>query len=353
VMLVTFLTFTMSRPYVLRYAKGFGGTVIGLAVALNSLASITFKVLGTSRVNMDSAKLSVLGGVLLSLSYLLPIFGVVGYLFYEIFNGLAFSMILIVTLVVVAELAEPSRLGFHYGIRGTALSAAGFVGPLIGILLYDSGGLLWVLLASSIFSLLLIPISLNMGGVRIYGGGDFKVSRRWVWAFLTSLLLASSFLIISTYLPPYQALKGVPHEVTSLFFSARALGSGVVRMPAGILADRASIAIAFPPVLAVLASALSSNALNAATSSLVGLLIGAAWGLTSPVVLSTAGRERQKTKSFGLFTVGWDIAQLTVVPFAGFLANNSYSRALSIALVTSALSSLTFLSLYMSIRKGE
>ncbi|UXD22694.1 hypothetical protein IPA_07425 [Ignicoccus pacificus DSM 13166] len=352
VMFFAFLSYTMARPYVLRYAEGFGGALIGFAVALGSVAAVLYKVFGVSKLSSDSSKLIALGAMLFALSYLLPLLGLGGYVLYEILNNLAFSIVLISTLVIVAELAEPSRLGFHYGIRGTALSIAGTLGPMLGVILYSYFKLPGVLLSASLVSLIMIALANSAKGVRVHGEGEFKVSKRWLAAFFSSFFMASSFLIISTYLPPYQASKGIPHEVTSAFFSARAIGSGIVRVPAGILADKASVAIVIPPLLAVLASSLSIKALNISFSSLTGFLIGMAWGITSPTVLSTAGREKQKSKSFGFFTVGWDIANLTVVPLVGAISGNNYSLALTSSIVTSVVAFFTFIWLYKSLRSS-
>jgi hypothetical protein len=262
-------------------------------------------------------------------------------------------MILIATLVTVAERAESSKLGFHYGVRGTALSVAGTLGPVAGIILYSKFGLFGVLIASSLISLLLLVLLNTMRGVKVHGKGEFKVSSSWMAAFISSFLMASSFLIISTYLPPYQASLGVPHEASSAFFSARAIGGGIVRIPAGLLADRASLAITLPPILATLASLFSVKATNTTLSSLTGLLIGMAWGITSPTVLSTAGKEKQKSKSFGFFTVAWDLANLSSVSLAGLIAGNNFSIALLSSLMISSLALTSFLWLHSSLKRSS
>ncbi len=349
-MFITFLTYTMTKPYVLRAAESYGGALIGFASAIGSISAMAYKVFGVQKLAADSSTLLIAASLIAFVSFPLPLLGPAGYVAYEALNNFAFAIVLIDTLVVVAERTDPARLGFQYGIRGAALSLAGTIGPMLGVLLYTLGRLPAVLWTASLTSLLLILISRYLGGVLIHGKGEFNVSKRWLSAFFSSLLLASSFLIISTYLPPYQASIGIPHEVTSAFYSARAVGSGIVRIPAGMLADKASALISIPPLLAIIAASLSTHATTLSLSSLAGFLIGMSWGIASPVVLSTAGREKQKSKSLGLFTIGWDIANLTIVPLVGAISGNNYSIALSFSIVTSIMAIIPFVMLYKSLR---
>ena len=350
IVFLLFFSMMSSNPYVLRDAHVYGSALIGLAAGAASLASLTSKLALSKKGIRAKYGLEAASLVILATSFL-PLLGYAGFLAFMVLSEISFALILIITLVVVAERADPSKLGFHYAVRGIILSAASFVAPLVGGAAYAAYGLEGALGVRALSALALYFVQKPLRGYVVKVGEGFNLSRRWFFAYLTSFFLASSLLIISTYLPPYQAAMGASYLSTTYFFSGRALGSGSVRLLGGLIADVAPHLVFLPPLVMLVASFLALNALQPYLSGLAGFLVGSSWGLASPSLLATAARESEKGKSMSLFTTGWDLASITMVPLAGALG--SYHVSLTFAAVTASGALLTSIILSLEMRASR
>ncbi|NPA85696.1 MAG: MFS transporter [Crenarchaeota archaeon] len=343
IVFLLFFSVMSSAPYVLREAHLYGSAAIGTAVGAASLASLGTKLF-TSKKGVRAKYGLEWASLLVLLSSFFPVLGYGGFFAFMVLTEVAFALILIITLVVVAEVVEPSRLGFHYAVRGMILSLAAFLAPLAGGLAYSAYGLLGALGVRAASAALLYVVQKPLRGYVIKVGSGFSLSRRWALAYLTSFFLASSFLIISTYLPPYQASAGSSYLSTTYFFSGRALGSGAVRYLGGVIADAAPYLIFVPSLVMLWASIMAVGALDPLLSGATGFLVGSSWGLASPALLATAAKESEKGKSVSLFITGWDVASMTAVPLAGYLGSYQLSLSSSVVAALAALAASLALS---------
>ncbi|ABU81481.1 MFS transporter [Ignicoccus hospitalis] len=346
-----FLSASSSDPYVLREAHVYGSLSVGLASGLASLVGLASKL--TMFKRGLSPGMASSAPALMILAYPTALLGLPGFFAYLMLTNVAFAIILVLSLTVVAEEAPPNKLGFHYALRGIALSAASFLGPLVGGLAYSALGLPGSLAVGAAASAVTFAIQRTLMGYSFKGGGGWSFSPSWALAYATSFFLASTVLIISTYLPPYQASRGSGYLATTYFFSGRALGSGSTRVLGGIIADAAPRLIAVPPLLALAASRLALNALEPSAAAVAGFFTGGSWGLASPTLLSIAAREKEKGKSMSLFTTAWDLANVTSVPLAGAAGSFEASLSLSTATASMALVSAALLAASRKINPGR
>ncbi len=333
-MFTLMFVFMGSDPYILRHAHVYGSAAIGVASGLASLASFSSKI-ATAVRGLRSEVGAALSSSLILLASPLPLFGYYGFVAYMILTNMAFAIMVVSTLVVVAEAVDPSRLGFHYALRGVLMSVGGIAGPFVGAYLYSAMGLIGIALFQASSSLVMLSMALGLRGFGIKASSGLGFSKGWTLAYLTSLFLASSFMIISTYLPPYQASLGISLGATSSYFSSRAFGSLLGRFPGGIMFDKGLALFFLPSLIMLIASLLAPHALTLSYSALVGFLVGFSWGIASPMLLSLAALESEKGKSMSLFVTGWDVASMTIVPLAGSLG--SYSKSLQFSVLTSLL----------------
>ncbi len=344
-MFMLMFVFMGSDPYILRHAHVYGSAAIGVASGLASLASMLSKI-ATALKGLRSDLGSRVASSLILLASPLPLLGYYGFVLYMILSNTAFALTVVSTLVVVAEAVEPGRLGFHYALRGILMSVGGILGPFVGAFIYSSLGLIGIALFQATSSVIMFIMSKGLKGFEVKASSTLEFSKEWTLAYLTSLFLASSFMIISTYLPPYQASLGIALVATSSYFSSRALGSLLGRMPGGFMFDKGLTFFFIPSIIMLMASLLAPQALSASTSALVGFLVGFGWGIASPMLLSLAALESKKGNSLSLFVTGWDVATMFIVPLAGSLG--SYDKSLSFSILTSTLA--LFLSALLSLQ---
>ncbi len=331
-MFTLMFVFMGSDPYILRHAHVYGSIAIGIASGLASLASFSSKI-ATALRGLKSEVGIILSSSLILIASPLPLLGYYGFIAYMIITNIAFAITVVSTLIVVAEAASPDKLGFHYALRGVLMSIGGIAGPFVGAYLYSSMGLVGIALFQASSALVMLSMALELKGFGVKASSGLGFSKGWTLAYLTSIFLASSFMIISTYLPPYQASLGISLGATSSYFSSRALGSLMGRFPGGIMFDKGLAIFFLPSLVMLMASLLAPQALTLSYSALVGFLVGFSWGIASPMLLSLATLESEKGKSMSLFVTSWDVASMTIVPLAGSLG--SYSKSLQSAVATS------------------
>ncbi len=334
-MFMLMLVFMGTDPYILRHAHVYGSIAIGIASGLASLASFSSKI-ATALRGLRSEVGATLSSSLIFLASPLPLLGYYGFVSYMVLSNAAFAIMVVSTLVVVAEAVEPSKLGFHYALRGVLMSIGGIIGPFVGACLYSTMGLRGIALFQAISSLVMSSMAFGLKGFGVRPSTGLGFSKSWSLAYITSLFMASSFMIISTYLPPYQASLGITLAATSSYFSSRALGSLLGRFPGGMMFDKGLTLFFIPSLIMLLASLMASSALNLSSSALVGFLVGFSWGIASPMLLSLAAMESEKGKSMSLFVTGWDVANMVIVPIAGSLG--SYDRSLQFSVIVSLIS---------------
>ncbi len=352
IMFLVFFALMASNPYVLREAHVYGSALIGVAAGGASLASLLSKLLSAKKGLRAKYGLEGASLVLLASSYL-PLFGYPGFVLYMIATEVSLALLIVITLVVVAESVEPHKLGFHYAVRGTVMSVAAFFGPIVGGLAYSSYGLFGACSVRALAASALYFVQKPLRGYVVKGSKGGKLSRRWFLAYLTSFFLASALLIVSTYLPPYQASVKSSYLSTTYFFSGRAVGSGSVRMLGGIVADVYPTLIFVPALIMLLGTFVAVYAVKPLISALAGFFVGSAWGLASPSLLSIAAKESEKGKSMSLFVTGWDVASIVMVPLAGSFGSYELSLRFASACALVALFISLVLSLEISRSSGK
>ncbi len=339
IILLTFMASINATPVILREAEAYGSTIIGLSLSLATLFSLILKTVGVKMFKYDLSKVAFLGALLMAISFWLYNFGPLGFVLYAILNDVGFMILVVVTLIIVAEHAEESKLGFSYGVRGAVISLGAVIGSLISPVLY-SVGIFEVILFSTSLLLLVALLSLQIKVKSVEGENKWVFKKRWLFAYLSSLLIAGAFQVISTYIPPYHKVEEVPYLYTSLFYTARGVAGGMLRIPAGVLSDLNVPVYVLAPFLMIGASILAIYSSQVyLLSPLAGALVGSAWGLSSPKMLSIVSKEEDKRSSMSFYTTNWDIASIIFLPVAGYVSSSDYRHAflLSLALTVMAI----------------
>ncbi len=337
IILLTFMASINATPVILREAEVYGSAVIGLSLSLATLFSLLLKTLGVRVFMYDLAKVAFIGAIIMAISFWLYPFGPLGFALYAILNDIGFMILVVVTLIMVAEYAEENKLGFAYGVRGAVISLGAVIGSLMSPILY-SMGVIEVLITSTLLLIVVAFMSLRIRARSVQSKGKWSFRKRWLFAYLSSLFVAGAFQIISTYLPPYHKVEKVPYLYTSLFYTARGVAGGALRIPAGVLSDLNVPVYLLAPFFMIGASlaAIHSSQIYL-LSPLAGVLVGSAWGISSPKMLSIASREEDKRSSMSFYTTNWDIASIVFLPLAGFIASWGYEYAFFLSLILSAI----------------
>ncbi len=188
------------------------------------------------------------------LAALIPVAATVGFAFtpllglwfvFKIAAGMASGLRWVLAEAVVAEFSPPGQRGRYVGIFETMVGVTFVIGPLVlaGVGA-DSDAALWIALGFMVIGLLwslLIP--------RLPAAADAhsaKVGLSGVWHALLAhpLIMTVGFVGgffesgLTSILPLYGLALGLGATAAALLVSASGLGSALMMLPAGVLADR-------------------------------------------------------------------------------------------------------------------
>jgi len=188
------------------------------------------------------------------LAALIPVIATAGFAFtsvlglwfvFKIAAGMASGLRWVLAEAVVAEFSPPGQRGRYVGIFETMVGITFVVGPLmLAWVGADSDAALWIALGFMVIGLvwsLLIP--------RLPDAADAhsaKVGLSGVWHALLAhpLIMTVGFVGgffesgLTSILPLYGLALGLGATAAALLVSASGLGSAIMMLPAGVLADR-------------------------------------------------------------------------------------------------------------------
>jgi MFS family permease len=188
------------------------------------------------------------------LSAAVPMFSTLGYMFtnalplwfvLSLFGGMASGLRWVLAEAVVAEFSPARQRGRYVGIFETMVGATFVIGPvLLATLGAQSDTALWAALAFIAtgfgWSLLIPPLP------RAHDAESAAVGWRGVWHALRAhpVFMAVGFVGgffesgLTSILPLYGLALGLGAAAAALLVSASGLGSALMMLPAGMLADR-------------------------------------------------------------------------------------------------------------------
>lgn len=162
----------------------------------------------------------------------------------EFLAGMAGGLRWVLAEAVVAECSPPGRRGRYVGLFETMVGATFVVGPaLLAWVGTQRGVALWVVLALTGAGLLW---SLWIPALPLADAHSAPSGRRGLWQALRAhpVVMAAGLVGgffesgVSSLLPLYGLALELPPATSALLVSASGLGSAVLMLPAGVLADR-------------------------------------------------------------------------------------------------------------------
>ena len=188
------------------------------------------------------------------LAALVPVLSTTGFLFtrwlpawfvFEFVAGAASGLRWVLAEAVVAEFASPRQRGRMVGLFETMVGTTFVIGPaLLAAVGAQSALALWLVLASMtiglVWSLLIPPLP------RAHDAHSARVGLHGVWHALRAhpLIMTVGFVGgffesgLTSILPLYGLSLGLGVTAAALLVSASGLGSALMMLPAGLLADR-------------------------------------------------------------------------------------------------------------------
>jgi MFS family permease len=262
---------------------------IGIEVGSGNLVAVLITlVLGPGINRFGSRRFLALGAALYLLSAIgmLSIHTEVGVTLFRVVQGSGAAMIRPSAQTLAATLF-PERPATVVGAMDTLNSLALAVGPPIGLLLYSGHG------ATALFVPSAIAAALGLASTRMVPSTPIRRARthvgfdqRWLPLFLATLLGDAYFGGILSYLPLHLHLNHGPNA--GIFFTADAIGVLLLRVPTGIMADRAGtqwskvigVLVTIPGIgfLALPPSVFTLAAAGGCTGAGAGLLLTAIMG---------------------------------------------------------------------------
>jgi len=190
------------------------------------------------------------------LAALVPVLSTTGFLFtnwlpawfvFEFVAGAASGLRWVLAEAVVAEFASPRQRGRMVGLFETMVGTTFVIGPaLLAAVGAQSALALWLVLASMtiglLWSLLIPPLP------HAHDAHSARVGLHGVWHALRAhpLIMTVGFVGgffesgLTSILPLYGLALGLGATAAALLVSASGLGSALMMLPAGLLADRLS-----------------------------------------------------------------------------------------------------------------
>jgi MFS family permease len=257
---------------------------VGLEVGLGNLASLAATLFVGPAINRFGPRPALRAGAAFFLAAAVGMLAVEREFSVSAFRALqgVGNAVVVPGAYTLGAALLPRRQGMAVGTVGmlNALSLA--VGPALGLALYTSHGPVWLFLPAAFaagLGLLLTGL-LPQAGATGEPAPGFGFERSWLPWLFANALTSMYFGGVLAYLP--LVLQRVHGPNAGIFFTADALGVLLLRIPTGVLVDRAGPRI---PVLAGLALTLPGIAALALPPSIwtvaaAGACTGAGAGLT-------------------------------------------------------------------------
>lgn len=231
-------------------------------------------------------------------------------------RGLGMGVAIVVSVVLVGELAAPERRGRSIGYFGLALSAPGIVVPSVGVWMLEAGHVEVDALAAFVIGLVgaLLVLGLPRAPARVAGASTNLLSafRRpgLLLIFAGFVMVSFSFGAVITFAPIALPATGIGSVAVFLFIAGAARAAS--RWVAGVLGDRrqgrlvltASIGVTFVGLVA-----LASRA-NPVVVIFAAVAFGAGYGAvqtTAYLAMTARGSIAHRNNVSALWNSGIDL----------------------------------------------
>ena len=292
----------------------------GAATAALFIGAVAGELFTPWMLSRWSSSRLLVGGQLMtavpSLVYVMPHAGAALMLAAASARGLGMGVAIVVSVVLVGELAAPERRGRSIGYFGLALSAPGIVVPSLGVALLEAGRVEVDALVAFVIGLAgaLLVLRLPKAAAPMSGASTNLLSafRRpgLLVIFAGFVLVSFSFGSVITFAPIALPATGIGSAAVFLFLAGAARAAS--RWAAGVLGDKrpvrllltASVGVTFAGLVA-----LASRA-NPAVVVFAALAFGAGYGAvqtTAYLAMSARGSNAHRNNVSALWNSGIDL----------------------------------------------
>jgi MFS family permease len=196
------------------------------------------------QTKLDAAKLMIASAIVVavpSLTYLIPQANVFALLSAAAFRGLGLGVVIVVSVVLVTELAAPNRRGRAIGAFGVATGIPGVICPSVGVWLLAAGHADWaaaIAFSSGVLAALITAIGLP----RAWPANPLRVNLRIVLHRPSLLIVFAGFGLVSstnggvvTYVPVALPVSGFASAAA--FFLILGTSRLIGRWLSGVIGD--------------------------------------------------------------------------------------------------------------------
>ena len=292
----------------------------GAATAALFIGAVAGELFTPWMLSRWSSSRLLIGGQLMtavpSLVYVLPHAGAALMLAAASARGVGMGVAIVVSVVLVGELAAPERRGRSIGYFGLALSAPGIVVPSLGVALLEAGHVEVDALIAFVIGLAgaLLVLRLPGAAAPMPGASTNLLSafrRPGLLVIFTGFVLVSfSFGAVITFAPIALPVTGIGSAAVFLFVAGAARAAS--RWAAGVLGDKrpvrllltASVGVTFLGLVA-----LASRA-NPAVVVFAALAFGAGYGAvqtTAYLAMTARGSNAHRNNVSALWNSGIDL----------------------------------------------
>ncbi len=333
-----FAAFTAQYTVIPEYVVHRGGSEweLGIVIGSYNIATMLLRpFMGRWVAKVGPRKAGVVAGAIFTAAILLyvPATGVWTMVPVRMLNGFGMSLGTLGAFTAVANLAPHRRRGEAMAFQGISISAGGLWAPYLGFYLLDTASFTWAFaaLASTGFASGLCALGITsaraMGEAHREGGDNRDVPFISRPALFPTFILFSHTITIAplvTFLPAFADDRGLGNP--GLFWTVYSIGSMVVMLMAGPLADRLGRAPVIVPGL--LLSSAAMFALLVTESRLVLTAVAAVYGaglaLLNPALqafMFDRVPARERSAAVATISYAWEIGQsggaLALGPIAG------------------------------------
>ncbi len=260
-------------------------------------------------------------------------------------HGFFWSGLLAASGAYLVDQIPSSRRAEGLAFWGLATVSAIAIAPPLAFWLYDSGGWLWVCIASSVFNLVMAGIAINLREEPRRGTDDSFQATFVEWRVLrvsiTLFLFSFGYGGVTSFVALYAQASGTASR--SIYFTVLAIVILVTRPLLGLLADRIGHKKVFIPCLALMAVGLAllvpGGTLPWLLSSAIvfGIGLGSALPVFTAYIMQRVSTARRGA-AFGGMLAAFDTGIGTGSMAMGYVIEaTSYRFAFAIAAILAAL----------------
>ncbi len=344
-------------PIIPSYASSLGASTFLSAIAAGVFAlfpaiamtpfGMLSEVYGRRRFLIGGALTSVIASLLYLQSNTAELL-----VFSRMLHGLGSSLYIPSLNALIADISDESRRGEAMGRLQTALMLGFFAGPLAGGFVSDLYGFKAAFLLALLFSAVALAL---LGGIRYVG--RVAEGRKSDFTFPRKLVPMYAVMFMGTATSSSLALFAIPYYAPKLSFSSQQAGmlvavlflfSAIIRIPAGIMADRAG-----RNAIALLGMAVTSSGLFSASQPempflfLASLLCGAGNGILNTAVFAAASDYENRGYAMGVANTVLNAGIFVGATLAGYMAGFMSYQTMMLALAAA-----TLLTSPLSLSKG-